>query len=62
MNMKMAHYPRFAEAIGMHCVHDCAEARAYMKAYDAYAHDHPGFDADQPIDPRPPVVPPPPSK
>jgi hypothetical protein len=60
MNMKMAHYPQFAEAIGMRCVHDCAEARAFMKAYDAYARQHPGFDANQPHDPRRPIVPPPP--
>jgi hypothetical protein len=58
MNIKMRHYPDFAAAIGMKCVHNCAEARAYMKAYREYSRLHPGFDVNQPLDPRPPFPPP----
>lgn len=49
INNKIAEYPRFADAIGIRCVHDCTTARAYRKGYDRYRKKHPGFDADEPV-------------
>jgi hypothetical protein len=60
INNKLRNYPAFANAIGIHCVRDCAQARAFTKAYEAYLRAHPGFDANQPLGPlpRPPPMPP----
>jgi hypothetical protein len=60
INNKLRNYPEFARAIGIHCVRDCARARAFVKAYQAYAKAHPGFDANQPLGPMPPPPPMPP--
>jgi hypothetical protein len=60
INNKLRNYPEFASAIGIHCVRDCAQARAFMKAYRAYLEAHPGFDANQPLGPSPPPPPMPP--
>jgi hypothetical protein len=49
INNKIAEYPRFADAIGIWCVRDCATARAYRKGYDRYRKENPGFDDDQPV-------------
>jgi hypothetical protein len=49
INNKIAEYPRFADAIGIRCVRDCATARAYREGYERYRKQHPGFDADQPV-------------
>lgn len=59
INNKLRHYPEFAKAVGIHCVRDCAGARAYMAAYEKYSGEHPGFDADEPIEPMDPPPPPP---
>jgi hypothetical protein len=48
INWKLRHYPEFAAAARIHCVRDCAGARAYGKAYGEYVQAHPGFDADEP--------------
>jgi hypothetical protein len=60
MNKKLRSYPDFANAANIHCVHDCASARAFSKAYEDYEKSHPGFDANQPLEPIPPPPPPPP--
>ena len=49
INNKIAEYPRFADAIGIRCVRDCATARAYRTGYDRYRKEHPGFDANEPV-------------
>ncbi len=59
INNKLRHYPAFANAVGIHCVRDCAAARAFIKAYGAYAASNPGFDADEPREPTPPPPRPP---
>jgi hypothetical protein len=50
MNLKLRCYPELAAAIRVSCVRDCAGARAFFKAYEMYSHDHPGFDANQPLE------------
>jgi len=50
INNKLRHFPQFANAVGIHCVRDCAGARAFSKAYADYARAHPGFDANEPIE------------
>jgi hypothetical protein len=50
INNTLRHYPAFASAIGISCVKDCTSARAFGKAYEEYSRQHPGFDANQPID------------
>jgi hypothetical protein len=66
INNKLRHFPQFANAIGIHCVRDCAGARAFVKAYADYAKAFPGFDANEPLEmdrsgppppaPRPPAA------
>lgn len=63
MNDKLRHYPAFAKAIGLHCVADCATARAFTRGYEEYLATHPEFDADNDllepdVDPEPPLPPP----
>jgi len=57
INNVIRNYPEFAAASGIHCVKDCAQARAFTKAHARYNESHPGFDADQPLGPRPPTPP-----
>jgi len=59
INNKLRHYPAFANAVGIHCVRDCAAARAFVKAYAAYGASHPDFDAGEPLEPTPPPPRPP---
>ena len=59
MNRKLRSYPELANAVNIHCVHDCASARAFSKAYADYEKSHPGFDANQPLEPMQPPPPPP---
>jgi hypothetical protein len=59
MNRKIRRYPAFANAVGIHCVRDCAGAEAFMTAYGDYLRAHPGFDDNEPQEPFPPEVPPP---
>ena len=49
LNRTIQTYPDFAAAVKIHCVRDCAGARAYLKAYAGYSAAHPGFDADRPL-------------
>ena len=49
LNRTIQTYPDFAAAVKIHCVRDCAGARAYLKAYAEYSAAHPGFDADHPL-------------
>lgn len=61
INDKLRHYPEFANAVGLHCVQDCATARAYTQAYTTYLAAHPGFDEDEALlEPDGPPPPPPP--
>jgi hypothetical protein len=57
INNKLRYYPEFASAVGIYCVRDCEDARAFMKAYAGYVRTHPYFDADQPLEPIPPPPP-----
>jgi hypothetical protein len=50
INRKLRRYPAFANAVRIHCVHDCEGARTYTKAYQEYAEAHPGFDQSEPLD------------
>jgi hypothetical protein len=50
INNKLRAFPRFTKAIGIYCVHDCATARRFMKAYAAYSAKHPDFDGAQPYE------------
>jgi hypothetical protein len=50
INAKLRAFPEFTKAIGIYCVHDCATARRFVKAYAKYSAAHPGFDASQPYD------------
>jgi hypothetical protein len=61
INNKLQNHPELAAATGIHCVKDCATARAFMQALVSYEQAHPGFDADDPLGPLPPLPPPPPS-
>lgn len=54
MNGKLRYFPEFAEAVDIHCVSDCASARAFTRAYAAYLETHPGFDREQPLEADPP--------
>jgi hypothetical protein len=59
INNQLRRYPQFAAAIGISCVRDCAGARAWAKAYEKYAREHPAFDANEPVDePRLSLLPP----
>jgi hypothetical protein len=60
INNKIAEYPKFADAIGIWCVRDCATARAFSQGYERYLKDNPGFDDDQPMGDMgdPPPLPP----
>jgi hypothetical protein len=60
INDKIRSYPDFANAVNIHCVRDCAEARAFAKAFEDYQQAHPDFDAVAPLPPEPPPPPPPP--
>ena len=60
INDKIRNYPELANAVNIHCVRDCDEARAFFKAYNDYQKTHPGFDAHQPLPPSRPPPPPPP--
>jgi hypothetical protein len=60
MNRKLRSFPDFASAAGIRCVRDCESARAFTKAYAQYSRVHPGFDADQIVEPDPPEPLPPP--
>jgi hypothetical protein len=60
INNSLRQYPELAAAVGLQCVRDCAAARVYAKAYDAYEKSHPGFDTNAPMEERPPPPPPPP--
>ena len=60
LNRTIQTYPDFAAAVKIHCVRDCAGARAYLKAYRAYSAAHPGFDQDQPLSVASPDEPEPP--
>jgi len=57
INNVIRNYPEFAAATGLHCVKDCASARAFVEAMAKYREAHPGFDSDQPLGPRPPLPP-----
>jgi hypothetical protein len=59
MNNLIRYYPDFANAIGIHCVLDCAGARAFGEAYSRYSAAHPGFDENTPLEVGPPPPPPP---
>ncbi|MET0793899.1 MAG: hypothetical protein ABW061_20435 [Polyangiaceae bacterium] len=59
INNKLRNYPDFAGATGIHCVDECAKARAFMRALMSYSEPHPGFDADEPLGPAAPQLPPP---
>jgi hypothetical protein len=61
INKKLRTFPDFANAVNIHCVRDCAEARAFTKAYKEYSQANPGFDDHQPLGPLPPPPPPPPA-
>jgi len=61
INNVIRNYPEFAAATGIHCVKDCAGARAFTKALAKYSEAHPGFNADEPLGPSPPEPPLPPS-
>ena len=61
INNKLQNHPEFAAAIGIHCVKDCAAARAFVEALASYQLAHPDFDVDDPLGPSPPEPPPPPS-
>jgi hypothetical protein len=50
INNKLRAFPEFTKAIGIYCVHDCATARRFMKAYAAYSAKHPDFDGAQPYE------------
>ena len=60
INKTIRNHPDFANAVNIHCVRDCAEARAFTKAYEDYGNAHPDFDADEPLPPSEPPPPPPP--
>ena len=49
-NRKLRYFPEFANAVNIHCVTDCAGARAYRRAYDKYSESHPGFDNVEPTE------------
>lgn len=49
LNRTIQTYPDFAAAVKIHCVRDCAGARAYLKAYAQYRDAHPGFDSEEPL-------------
>lgn len=53
MNEKLARYPDLARELGASSVSDCEGARAYLAKVGEYRAAHPGFDADQHIDPTP---------
>jgi hypothetical protein len=59
INNKLQNHPELAAAIGIHCVKDCATARAFVAGLVSYQRAHPGFDADDPLGPSPPEPPPP---
>ena len=59
INRKLRHYPELASEIGIHCVRDCPTARLFVKAYSAYKRSHGQFDANEPIEPAPPIPRPP---
>jgi hypothetical protein len=54
LNLKLRCYPDFAATVSIHCVRDCAGARAWFKAYEKYMRAHPSFDANQPLSCPPP--------
>jgi hypothetical protein len=58
INAKLRYYPELAEAFGRSQVTSCDEAKAYTLSYAAFSQEHPGFDFDQPFEPRrPPPLP-----
>jgi hypothetical protein len=60
MNRKIQTHPEFAAAANIHCVRDCAGARAYLKAYRDYSQANPEFDGHDPLPVDGPLPPPPP--
>lgn len=56
INHKLDTYPDLRAALGQDHVFDCDSARAFTAGYRQYSEDHPGFDRDEPLPPRPAVA------
>ena len=58
MNRKLHYFPELAQAVGLHSVKTCDQARAFEAGYATYFKAHPYFDKDMPrerIRPLPPM-------
>ncbi|HVV51785.1 MAG TPA: hypothetical protein VHO06_19105, partial [Polyangia bacterium] len=49
IDRQLALHPGLAAAVGLRCLRDCADLRAFRAAYRRYGRQHPGFEANEPL-------------